>query len=275
MAKTAEHKTVVKVDGKITRVNILDGGDAVGILYDTADCTESKSTSCAENQDETKTELSFEEKFPIVRASELSLEDAFLKHEPTTKQQRRLKDSLIAGIKAGLKDFRCPAMDPSLDEAGNLVYEAGKKPAVRHSAKFWAKKFKQFMPKKNSRMGTLRQHDALLGLLIKYLTEEEKWEVSEAWEAVCDDSKKLGHYWNSENAKHDFETTGSRKVWIFWDWANTYKIIADDNSASAFGTVGGYCDSDSVNYPLAIVDTIYDPGNGCCIDGVGWLVLDV
>ena len=274
MAKTAEHKTVVKVEGKITPVNILDGGDAVEILYDTANCTESKATSSAKNQDETKAELSFDEKFPIVRASELSLEDAFLKHEPTTKQQRRLKDSLIAGIKAGLKDFRCPAMDPSLNEAGNLVYEAGKKPAVGHSAKFWAKKFKQFMPKKNSRMGTLRQHDALLGLLIKYLTEEEKWEVSEAWEAVCDDSKKLGHYWNSENAKHDFESTGSRKVWLFWDWTNTFKIIADDNSASGFWLGGGGYFNYSGNYPLAFVFTINYP-NCHCNDGVAWLVLDV
>lgn len=274
MAKTAEHKTVVKVDGKITRVNILDGGDAVEILYDTVDCTESKATSSAKNQDEAKAELSFEEKFPIVRASQLSLEDAFLKHEPTTDQQRRLKDSLIAGIKAGLKDFRCPAMDPSLDEDGNLVYEVGKMPAVGHSARFWAKKFKQFMPKKNSRMGTLRQRDALLGLLIKYLTEEEKWEVSETWEAVCDDSKKLGHYWNSENAKHDFETTGSRKVWLFWDWANTFKIIADDNSASAFLLGGGDYDDFSYICPLADVNSMNLPSN-YYPGSVAWLVLDV
>lgn len=275
MAKTAEHKTVVKVDGKITRVNILDGGDAVEILYDTVDCTESKATSSAKNQDEAKAELSFEEKFPIVRASQLSLEDAFLKHEPTTDQQRRLKDSLIAGIKAGLKDFRCPAMDPSLDEDVNLVYEVGEMPAVGHSAElFWAEKFKQFMPEKNSRMGTVRQHDALLGLLIKYLTEEEKWEVSEAWKAVCDDSKKLGHYWNSEDAKHDFEPTGSRKVWLFYDWANTCKIIADNNSASAFWLGGGRYLDFSNDHPLADVDTIYCPDSNYN-RSVAWLVLDV
>lgn len=274
MAKTAEHKTVVKVEGKITRVNILDGGDAVEILYDTADCTESKATSCAKNQDVAKAELSFEEKFPIVRASQLSLEDAFLKHEPTTYGQRRLKNSLIEGIKVGLKDFRCPAMDPSLDENENLVYEAGKMPAVGHSAKFWAKKFKQFMPEKNSRVGTVRERDALLGLLIKYLTEEEKWEVSEAWEAVCDDSRKLGHYWNSENAKHDFEPTGSRKVWLFYDWGNTFKIIADNDLASVFSQGGGCCNITGNYYPLEVVITIYDLVYGCN-NGVGWMVFDV
>lgn len=273
MAKTAEHKKVVKVKGKVTRVNILDGGDAVEILYHTADSTESKATSRAKNQNKAKVKLSFEEKFPIVRASELSLEDAFLKHEPTTYLQKRLKDSIIAGIKAGLKDFRCPAMDPSLDKHGNLVYEVGRDPAVGNSAKFWAKKLKQFMPERNSRMGTVRERDALLGFLIKYLIEEQGYEVAEAWKAVCDDSRNLGHYRNSKNAKHDFEATGSRKVWLFWDWANTCKVIADNNSASAFWHGGG-------NYiyngecSLAGVDAEDDP-NYDYGGGVAWLVLDV
>lgn len=274
MAKTAEHKKVVKVDGKITRVNILDGRDAVEILYDTADCTESKATSCAKNQDETKAELSFEEKFPIVRASELSLEDAFLKHKPTTDGQRRLRSSLIAGIKKGLKDFRCPAMDPSLDEDENLVYEAGNQPAIKKSVKFWTEKLEQFMPERNSRMGTLRERDALLGFLIKYLIEEQGYGVSEAWEAVCDDSKKLGHYRDSKDAKNDLERTGSRKVWLFYDWANTFKIIADNNSAFEFWLGGGTYGNEGYFYPLADVVAMSIPGSSYD-DSVGWLVLDV
>lgn len=281
MAKTTEHRTVVKVEGKITRVNILDGGDAVEILYDIEDCTESQITDCTVNQDVAKAELSFEEKFPIVRASELSLEDAFLKHEPTNNKQKRLKDSLIAGINEGLKDFRCPAMDPSFDKDGNLVYEAGNQPAVGYSARFWAEKLKQFMPEKNSRMGTLREHDALLGLLIKYLIEERKYKVPAAWETVCDDSKKLGHYWNSEDAKHSFEPTGSRKVWNFYDWANTCKIIAHDCLVSKLWRTGGNSYCYSYSYSLATVEKLCEY---YCLDydnarygseATGWLVLDV
>lgn len=280
MAKTAEHKKVVKVKGKITRVNILDGGNAVEILHDTVDCTESKATSCANNQDVAKAELSFEEKFPIVRASQLSLEDAFLKHKPTTDGQRRLRSSLITGIKVGLKDFRCPVMDPSLDEDGNLVYEAGKMPAVGHSPEFWAEKFKEFMPEKNSRVGVERERDALLGLLIKYLTEEKKWEVSKAWKAVCDDSKELGHYYNLEDVKqkkHKFERTGRSKVWIFYDWANTRKIIATNYSSFAFPTYllggGNYCGLFE-SYPLAYVHSTDYPNHNQD-ESVGWMVFDV
>lgn len=257
MAKTVEHKTVAKVDGKITRVNILDGGNAVEILYDTA-------------------KLSFEEKFPIVRASELSLEDAFLKHEPTTNNQRRLKNSLIAGITAGLKDFRCTAIDPSLDEDENLVYEAENKPDFGYSAKFWVKKLKQFMPEKNSRMGLLKEHDALLGLLIKCLTEEEKWEVSKAWKAVCDDSEKLelDRCYNSENAKHDFETTGIRKVWLLYNLAKTRKIIADNDLASAFWHRVNFCCDVSCYSSLADVCNRHNYCD-CWCDSAGWLVFDV
>ncbi len=238
MDKTTEQKTVLTVEGKITRVNI-----------------------------------SFNERFPIVRASTLSLKDSFLKHKPQTMEQERLKNSITAGIKAGLKDFRHPAMDPSLDN-GNIVYVKGKKPAVGKSPKYWDSKAKKFMPEKNSRMGSRLKYDAFLCLLIKHLIEEKGYKVADAWKAVCDDSRKLGHYRNSKNAKGKLEPTGSRKVWKFYDWVNTCKIVKDENSASGFSLVGGgYC-NDSDYYPLADVDTIYDP-DYCYYYGVVWLVLDV
>lgn len=264
MAKTTEQKTVLTVEGKITRVNILDGGKSVEI-FSIPDCTQ--------NQNETK-EKSFDERFPIVRASTLSLKDSFLKHKPQTNQQKRLKESITAGIKAGLKDFRCPAMDPSFDNDGNIIYKEGERPAVGKSPRYWKSEMKKFMPEKNSRMGSLVQRDAFLCLLIKYLIEEKGYKVADAWKAVCDDSRDLGHYCNSENAKGKFEPTGSRKVWEFYDLANTCKIVTDENSASGFSLVGGYYDFDSDCYPLSDVDAFCNP-NVDYFYGVVWLVLDV
>lgn len=184
-------------------------------------------------------EKSFDERFPIVRASTLSLKDSFLKHKPQTNQQKRLMASITAGIKAGLKDFRRPAIDPSFDNDGNIIYKEGERPAVGKSPKYWISEAKKFMPEKNSRMGSRLQYDAFLCLLIKYLIEEKGYKVADAWEAVCDNSRGLGHYRNSKNAKGEFEPTGSRKVWEFCDLANTCKIVTDENSAFGFSLVGG------------------------------------
>lgn len=222
----------------------------------------------------TRVELSFDERFPIVRASQLSLKDSFLRYRTKTTRQKKLRDSIVAGIKEGLNDFRCPAMDPSFDRDGNLVYKEGEKPAIGKSAEFWYKEFKQFMPEKNSRMGTLKERNAFLGLLIKYLVEEQGYEISEAWRAVCDDSKDLGHYRNSKNAKHDFETTGSRKIWLFYDLANTRKIIADNNLAFVFWIGGGSFACDSNLYPIRFVYPIECPSDSIN-NSVAWLVLDV
>ncbi len=210
--------------------------------------------------------------FPVVEASKLSLKDNFMKYKPQTKNQERLKKSLEASIKKGLKDFRRPIMDSSIDEHGNITFKAGNKPAVGKTCYWWEEKAKAFMPEKNSRLGILKEYDAFLGTLIKYLVDEEKWSVEDAWKAVCDDSKKLGHYWNSENAKHAFETTGSRPVGKWNDLANTYKIVG--NSEDGFSLCDGRYFDNSNFYPLADVSTDSNPG-GIHDHSVGWLVLSV
>ena len=267
MAKTAEQelKTVLKVEGKITRANILDGGNAIEIFV---------VPHCIQDESASKEASSFDERFPIVRASTLSKKDSFLKHKPQGEKQENLKKLIIKGIDVGLSDFRRPAIDPSFDKDGNIIYKEGEMPAVGKSANFWNEKLKKFMADKNSRMGTLLQYAAFLGLLIKYLIEEIGYKVAEAWKAVCDDSKELGHYWNSDYAKHAFEATGRRKIWDFYDLANTCKIVSDDRSASGFSSVGGSLICESFCYPLAKVRTIYNTIFNFDYS-VGWLVLDV
>ncbi len=213
----------------------------------------------------------FDKMFPIVEASKLSLYDKFMRYKPTTPLQMWLKRTLKASIKAGLKDFRRPAMDPSFKD-DKVVYEAGLMPATGKSCNWWRENAKKFMPERNSRLGTVTEYAAFLGVLIKYLINKMGYTVSQAWKAVCDDSKELGHYWNSENAKRSFEATGSRLIGLFYDLANTCKILSNDDG-SGFLLASGYYKFVSNFCPLADMFTVLNP-NGNCFGNVGWLVLD-
>lgn len=88
--------------------------------------------------------------------------------------------------------------------------------------------------------------------LINRLVEEEKLNIADVIKAVVSDSKNLGHYWNSKNAKHAFETTGSREICGCFDLANTYKILSCTNDeVGGFWLAGGnYYDFSSFYIPL-------------------------
>ena len=163
-------------------------------------------------------------------------------------------------------------MDPSLDENDRIYYQAGKKPAVGKSANWWKKNAKEFLPEKRSRVGSNDERYAFLGLLIKYLTEEGRYEVSDAWKAVCDNSKDLGHYCDSKDNKHELESTGSRKIGEWFDLANTYKITINDE-IFGFSLFGGCHDDKGEHMPLVDVMDRVEP-NGNLDFSTGWIVLD-
>lgn len=264
MKNTAKFEMVFKAQNgtKFNRATISEDGQTITVECST-ECSETNTLNSFQN---------FEEMFPVVEASKLSLKDNFMKYKPQTEEQKRLEKSLKQGIEEGLTDFRRPIMDPSIDEDGKITFKAGNKPAVGKNSYWWEENAKAFMPEKESRQGILKEYDAFLGTIIKYLVNEENWSVEDAWTAVCDDSKKLGHYCNSENAKHTFEPTGSRPVGKWNDLANTYKIVG--NSETGFSLHGGRYEDCSGDYPLADVGTDLSPNRNRFF-GVGWLVLSV
>lgn len=221
-----------------------------------------------------------EEFFPVVKASTLSLTEDFLKHKPESVEQRLFKKRLIRAIRSGLSDFRAQKIDASIDESGHICYKAGMRPAVGRSVKWWKKSANDFLPEKESRLGTTNERIAFLALLIKYLVEEQEYTISDAWKAVCDQSKDLGHYWDSESPKYDFERTGRRKVGYWYDLANTYKITVEENGS--FSLFGGYFKNFGKFYPLADWCN-YDISNYDCNHdydyefefSVGWIVMAV
>ncbi|MBQ2938339.1 MAG: hypothetical protein IJE05_05650 [Clostridia bacterium] len=225
------------------------------------------------NQEDVKDRDEYIEKyFPVARVSTLSLEDDFLKHEPESNAQRKFKRMFIEAIKSGLSDFRVQRMDPSLDGKGSLCYKTGMEPVVGKSANWWKKKAKEFMPEKESRLGTTKEKNAFLGLLIRYLIEELGYTTSDAWKAVCDQSKNLDHYRDSKDAKHNFVFTGSEKIGDWYDLFNTYKITIDDET-HGFSLVGIFCNGYGCYSMEEVVafckpDVVYD-------DSTGWIVLPV
>lgn len=223
-----------------------------------------KSTALKEKQ---------EDVFVKVEASKLSYDDEFMNHQPRTKRERRLKKNINYIIQHELKDFWRPKYDPSFNEdRTGICYEAGKSPAVGMDYIWWAKVASKFCPERRSRLGTLYEYVAFLAVLIKKLVESG-WSVSNAWRAVCDDSKKLGHYWNSENAKHEFEDAGCREICGFFDLANTNKLLATGEFDDVCCLAGGFYNSSGNTSPLASLhlynrQLFEDPFT------VGWIVLE-
>ena len=209
--------------------------------------------------------------FVLVEASKLSLSDRFMKHSPKNEREKKFKELLKKVIKKGINDFYRMKYDPSFNGDGTgVTFEAGNKPAVGKSYNWWKKVAKEFMPEQNSRLGTKSEYVAFLGVLIKKLVEGEKWSVAKAWDAVCNNSKELGHYWDSEDAKHELEETGMREICGFFDLVNTCKILAEDEDD--FWLAGGDYVSDSGIIPLADLYRYADLNDDSSYS-VGWFVL--
>lgn len=215
-----------------------------------------------------------ESTFVLVKASDLSLEDDFLKkYEPKTKAERELKGFIISAIEMGVKDFYRPKFDPSFDETGNgIIFVAGKMPAVGKSYNWWAKAAKSFKARRGSRLGTRMEYIAFLGVLLKEMVNSG-WDIPDAWNAICNESSKLGHYKNSPFAEFKFEPTGSRPVCGFYDLSNVFKILAEDEDFGGFWLASGIYYEDSVNFAISG----HEHGSGRWKPNktmTGWIVLE-
>lgn len=268
MSKTAKEIEIKIFGGRITKSVVLEDGTCKL----TVEMLDSKEPVAATVVQEKTANTDLTDAFVFVEASKLSLEDEFMKYNPRTEREKTFKKQLAEVIKSGVKDFWAPKYDPSFNEAGTgICYVPGKKPAVRKSYNWWEKIAKEFCPERESHLGSKSERIAFMGIFIKELVKSG-WKVEDAWSAVCCDSKELGHYWNSKDAKHAFENTGSREVCGFFDNGNTYKILAYDEEAGGFWLAGGYSLNLSHDYPLADLVQFYNQ-DGNHYNGVGWLVL--
>ena len=179
----------------------------------------------------------------------------------------------IEGVKeAKVQPFWKPIYDPSLDD-GEVIFKAGNVPAVDYSFNFWKQQAEK-MPTVDGKkwgIGTEDQYYAFLVWLVNSLIERG-WTIKDSLSAVVLDSKELGHYEDSENAKHDFEATGSREVCGVYDLANAFKyLVSTDKNCTLLGA-GGACREHGDTSPLASLLYLRSK-DSCYINVIGWLVL--
>lgn len=239
-----------------------------------------QNTNLKENVRENVTKTIYSEEelnelFPIVDVKSFSFKDSFLKHEPESANQKRVKETIVRAIESNDSiNFRKPAIDPSVDDQGSIYFKKGSTPGINYSVNWWNAHVKDFMPSKKSRIGTLKEYDLFIGTIIKFLVEEKDCKIYEAWRRVCDDSYLLGNYFNNPTSKHVLEQTGSLGIGKWLDLANTFKIISKDGGSHDNLIAGGcYC-SDSRFTNLADIRRVCDYETEYW-HGTGWIVLDV
>ena len=215
----------------------------------------------------TETELTAEFETITVEGSDSQIYFDMLKYAPASETEKEFLEFLKEAVDAGVKTFKVPVCDSSIDENGSLQFVAGCKPAVGYSYN----ELKEIAIKNGVHLGSKKQYVIFLATIIHRLVEEG-WSKADAFFAVCTDSTQLGHYWNSEKARHDLEVTGSRKIAGKCDLANTYKILRNDEKASVFWVASGDYGNFGNFYPLADLCLSNDCDNRCDY-GVGWFVL--
>ena len=213
----------------------------------------------------TETELTAEFETITVEGSDSQIYFDMLKYAPASETEKEFLEFLKEAVDAGVKTFKVPVCDPSIDENGSLQFVAGCKPAIGYSYN----ELKEIAIKNGVQLGSKNQYVLFLATIIHRLVEEG-WSKADAFYAVCSDSTQLGHYWNSEKARHDFEVTGSRKIAGKCDLANTYKILRNDERAGGFWVASGSCNGFGDFGPLAGLNYNCD---GHFDDSVGWFVL--
>ena len=215
----------------------------------------------------TETELTAEFETITVEGSDSQIYFDMLKYAPASETEKKFLEFLKEAVDAGVKTFKVPVCDPSIDENGSLQFVAGCKPAVGYSYN----ELKELAIKNGVQLGSKKQYVLFLATIIHRLVEEG-WSKADAFYAVCTDSTQLGNYWNSEKARHDFEVTGSRKIAGKCDLANTCKILRNDEKAGGFWVAGGHCNGYGYCFPLACL-CLCDYYDNRDRYSVGWFVL--
>jgi len=266
----AKKEVEIQVGGRILGFSEVSNGLYRFIIEPPA--TELKSEFNLGKSQEGMIKLIGTDEFVLIESEKLSLNDEFMKHKPQCDSQINGKRLITEAINSKVQNFYHPRYDPSFSVQQNGVcYVPGKMPAVGKSYKWWKEVAKNYSPKHNSHLMTRLERGAFLGWLIKTLVNDGA-PIELAWNYVCSNSKRLGHYLDSPYAKNTFEPTGSRGIFGIYDLGNTYKVLAEENESEGFLVTGGAYFHNSAIYPLADTEfnIEYDYPHS---EGVGLIVL--
>lgn len=176
------------------------------------------------------------------------------KREFSTNRQKKFKADVLEALANKPKEgYRwLPVFEPSSDGKNGLQFVIGEKPLVGLNCLEWNKKLKEYSPENGSGMSSKTTYFLLL---LRWLKDDIA-----TLEQLAEHSEGIGHYQDSENAKHFFEKTGERKFGGLYGFVgNTYKIVKDSNSETSYLLLGGaylnvgkdcpFADIEHIDYP--------------------------
>lgn len=166
----------------------------------------------------------------------------------STRYERRLKEIILEALANKPKEgFRwIPVYEPSLASDGSVQFVEGEKPLVKISVPRWNQMLEEYSPENES--GESSDTTYFL-LLLRWLKDGIA-----TLEELSNHSEKIGHYWDSENAKPDFEKTGERKFGGLYGFVgNTCKMVKSED----FGILilGANYENSSFLYPVCKIRT--------------------
>lgn len=238
-------------DGRIISTEVKDGYILLNFEVEEGNM-ESINSKVKEAKEKIEVPVASENSEFECKIDPIIFDGVWMEHEPSTERQKETLDLYKeAKSKGMLHSFTCMTIDPTVINK-RLIYKKDQLPAVGLPQKKWKKILKEYNPRRNSRQMT-RTEFICRNLFIIQKLVESGYGIDRAWYAVCDDSKEIGHYNNSYDAKGYFETTGSREVCGFYDLANTSKLLAEDpwNKNGGFWIAGGHCRYPSNIAPVA------------------------
>lgn len=156
------------------------------------------------------------------------------KRKFVTNKQRKFKANVLKALcNKPKEEFRwIPVYEPTKDDNGNIQYVSGANVLIELNSYNWEKTLKNYSPENGSREAPITTYFLLL---LRWLKDGLA-----TIEQLADDSRNIGHYWDSENTKHDFEKTGEREFGGLCGFVgNTYKEVKDSDSSSGFSLLGG------------------------------------
>ena len=184
-----------------------------------------------------------------------------------TERQQKFKVNALKAVKnKPTEGFRwIPVFEPSKNSEGELQYVAGAKVLRTLNSFAWENLFNEYSPDNGSQEASITTYFLLA---LRWLKDGIA-----TIEQLTDDSKEIGHYRDSENAKHGLEKTGEREFGgLYGLVGNTYKIVKDSESGSDISLVGGSYNVNGNWYPLADARNDKVPHH-INTDGVGLLEL--
>lgn len=88
-----------------------------------------------------------------------------------------------------MQDFYCPLLEPFVSKEGKIEYVNRKKyPCYSYPAysyRSWKEFGKNYLPARNSSLGSLLKFAAFCGEYIKQMVNSSNWTVEDAWNEVC------------------------------------------------------------------------------------------